>query len=57
MDTLHAVLRNLRGETKSRPDHAAVFCEFIDHPERIGRRDRREPPAKRTKMRRRRTAK
>lgn len=57
MDTLHNVLRSLRGETKSRPDHAAVFREFLDHLERIGRRDRRDPPVKRTKPRRRRAAK
>lgn len=57
MDTLHNVLRSLRGETKSRPDHAAVFREFLDHLERIGRRDRRAPPVKRSKPRRRRAAK
>ena len=32
MDTLHNVLRSLRGETKSRRDtHLTVFREFLDH--------------------------
>ena len=44
MDTLHAVLRSLRGETKSRPDHVSVFREFFDHLDRVGRRDRPAPP-------------
>ncbi|WP_170149794.1 hypothetical protein [Rhodoplanes roseus] len=57
MDTLHAVLRSLRGETKSRPDHVAVFREFFDHLDRIGRREQSIPPAKRIRTRRRRAAK
>jgi hypothetical protein len=43
MDTLHTVLRSLRGETKSRPDHLSVFREFLGQLERIGRK--RRPPA------------
>jgi hypothetical protein len=38
MDTLHSVLRTIRGETKSRRDHLAVFREFLSHLDRIGRR-------------------
>jgi hypothetical protein len=45
MDTLHTMLRALRGETKSRPDHLAVFREFLDHLDRIGKRGARRPPA------------
>jgi len=42
MDTLHSVLRSIRGETKSRRDHLDVFCEFLDHLDRAARR--RPPP-------------
>ena len=43
MDTLHTVLRSLRGETKSRRDtHLDVFREFLDHLDRAARR-RPEP--------------
>jgi hypothetical protein len=42
MDTLHNVLRSLRGETKSRRDHLEVFREFLDHLDRASRR--RNPP-------------
>ena len=38
MDTLHTVLRSIRGETKSRRDHVTVFREFLDHLERAARR-------------------
>jgi len=38
MDTLHTVLRSIRGETKSRRDHITVFREFLDHLERASRR-------------------
>jgi hypothetical protein len=41
MDTLHTVLRNIRGETKSRRDHLHVFREFLHHLDRIGRRPAR----------------
>jgi hypothetical protein len=37
MDTLHTVLRTIRGETKSRPDHITVFREFLNQLERINR--------------------
>jgi len=37
MDTLHTVLRSIRGE-KSRRDHLTVFREFLSHIERIGRK-------------------
>jgi hypothetical protein len=40
MDTLHTVLRNIRGETKSRRDHLTVFREFLGHLDRIGRKPR-----------------
>jgi hypothetical protein len=38
MDTLHTVLRSIRGETKSRRDHVSVFREFLGHLDRIGKR-------------------
>lgn len=38
MDTLHTVLRTIRGETKSRRDHLTVFREFLSHLDRIGRK-------------------
>lgn len=38
MDTLHSVLRTIRGETKSRRDHLTVFREFLHHLDRIGRK-------------------
>ena len=37
MDTLHTVLRSIRGETKSRRGHLSVFREFLDHLDRIAR--------------------
>ena len=41
MDTLHTVLRNIRGETKSsRRDHLTVFREFLTHLDRIGKKPR-----------------
>jgi len=42
MDTLHTVLRSIRGETKARRDHLTVFREFLDHLDRASRR--RNPP-------------
>jgi len=36
MDTLHHMLRAIRRETKSRPDHTAVFRAFIRNIERLG---------------------
>ena len=41
MDTLHTVLRSIRGETKSRRDHLDVFREFLDH---LDRAAKRRPP-------------
>jgi hypothetical protein len=37
MDSLHTVLRSIRGETKSRRDHLTVFREFLNHLDRITR--------------------
>ncbi|MDP2298698.1 MAG: hypothetical protein Q8M24_24945 [Pseudolabrys sp.] len=34
MDTLHTVLRSIRGETKNRRDHLVVFREFLDQLDR-----------------------
>ena len=50
MDTLHTVLRSIRGETKSRRTHITVFREFLDHLDRITRqRESRARPASRAK--------
>ena len=39
MDTLHNVIRSIKGETKpSRRDHLTVFREFISQLDRIGKR-------------------
>lgn len=53
MDTLHAMLRGMRGETKARPDHLTVFREFLSHLERINRRAKRTRTAKRNSGKRR----
>jgi hypothetical protein len=37
MDTLHTVLRSIRGETQPRREHLSVFREFLDHLGRIGK--------------------
>ena len=37
MDTLHTVMRSIRGETKTRRDHLSVFREFLDHLDRVTR--------------------
>jgi len=42
MDTLHTVLRSIRGETKARRGHLDVFREFLDHLDRASRH--RNPP-------------
>ena len=42
MDSLHSVLRSIRGETKARRDHLDVFREFLDHLDRASRR--KNPP-------------
>ncbi len=49
MDTLHTVLRTIRGETKTRRDHLHVFREFLGHLDRIGRRPEPARPAKTAK--------
>ena len=51
MDTLHTVLRTMRGEAKSAaPDHITVFREFLNQLERINRRGVKSPRAgKRTR--------
>jgi len=48
MDSLHTVLRSIRGETKSqrRGDHMTVFREFLNQLDRIGKTPR---PAARNK--------
>jgi len=46
MDTLHSVLRSIRGETKARRDHLDVFREFLDH---LDRAARRKPPPRTNK--------
>jgi hypothetical protein len=46
MDTLHSVLRSIRGETKARRDHLDVFREFLDH---LGRAARRRTVPRSTK--------
>jgi hypothetical protein len=46
MDTLHSMLRSLRGEHKARRDHLDVFREFLDH---LDRASRRKTPARTTK--------
>ncbi len=58
MDSLHSVLRSLRGETKSRPDHLTVFREFLENLDRVSRRAaKRSPAAKRAKSAPRRSGK
>ncbi len=49
MDTLHNVLRQIRGETKSRPDHLSVFREFLGHLDRLNKRVKKTRAAPRTK--------
>ena len=49
MDTLHKVLRSIRGETKGRADHLKVFREFLGHLDRIGKRGKKLQIASRTK--------
>ena len=53
MDTLHHVLRQIRHETKAKPDHLSVFREFLSHLDRIGRRAAQRPPPKRKSAKRR----
>ena len=42
MNSLHSVLRSIRGETKARRGHLDVFREFLDHLDRASRR--KNPP-------------
>ena len=49
MDTLHTVLRSIRGETRSRRDHLGVFREFLDHLDRAARRRVTEKSARAAK--------
>jgi len=52
MDTLHHVLRSLRGETKSRRDTSlTVFREFLDHLDRAARRRAQPPRVAKAKLR------
>ena len=37
MDTLHSVLRAIKSERKTKPDHLTVFQEFLRHLERTNR--------------------
>jgi hypothetical protein len=47
MDSLHTVLRSIRGEEKSRRDHLSVFREFLDHLDRVTRsRAAKERPSR-----------
>lgn len=43
MDTLHTMLRAIRGETKSRRDHLSVFREFLSHLDRVAKRAEKRP--------------
>jgi hypothetical protein len=45
MDTLHTVLRSIRGDSKSRRDHLSVFREFLDHLDRVTRSRAARPRA------------
>lgn len=51
METLHTMLRSIRGETKARRDHLDVFREFLDHLDRTARRraQARAPKAAKSK--------
>ena len=54
MDTLHTVLRSIRGETKAQPrnNHLTVFREFLDHLERASRKPRRAAKGRAVRVRR-----
>jgi len=51
MDTLHTVMRSIRTETKSSPDHLSVFREFLRHLDSIQRKAPVKPRAKATSRR------
>ena len=44
MDTLHTVLRTIRGDARAR-DHLDIFREFLGHLDRLGRRPFKRAPA------------
>lgn len=44
MDTLHTVLRSLRGETKNDRAHLDVFREFLVHLDKLSRTTPARPP-------------
>lgn len=57
MDTLHTVLRSLRGEAKTDRAHLDVFREFLAHLDRLSRSASDKPargnsPARRRAVRR-----
>ena len=55
MDTLHTVLRSIRGETKAPPprnNHLTVFREFLDHLERASRKPKRSVKGRGVRARR-----
>jgi hypothetical protein len=54
MDTLHNVLRSIRRETNSKPDHLTVFREFLGHLDRIGKGAAKRPPVRKAKSAKRR---
>ena len=45
MDTLHTVMRAIRGETKARRDHVSIFREFLDHLGKVSKRAPSRPRA------------
>jgi hypothetical protein len=57
MDSLHHVLRSIRGETKARRDHLDVFRDFLDHLDRAARRRALARPQKSVKGRGRKSGK
>ena len=52
MDTLHTVLRNIRGETKARRDHLTVFREFLAQLDQLQRQAPAKPPRAKLQARR-----
>jgi hypothetical protein len=51
MDALHNVIRSIRRETKSRPNHLDVFREFLGHLDRVAKRARRAPARRKSAKR------
>ncbi len=43
MDTLHTMLRSIRGEAKSGRTHLTVFREFLSHLDKINRKQAARP--------------